>query len=274
MISSVRAFVLAALLAPSIAVAAPPAPESPAPGDEFVATLAHVAAHFDLPVPHHPVLDRFLRWELHVRDMLHDATDQLASLAERSGVKIPDLSILTVDPVANTESSGFGWRDDPFRHNRRYHRGADFHAKAGTPVLCAGDGVVVFAGRQSGYGNVIYVDHGGGVVTRYAHLRRIETKKDTAVTAGERIGQVGSTGRATGPHLHFEIRLDGRAVDPVTAMTVAELERQSPEAGRLAAFALVPEIQAQVRDATEKSDHHREGRPERKGRVKRAQVLW
>lgn len=272
MITSGRALVLAAVLVPSIGVAAPPAP--PQSGDELVATLAHVAAHFDLPVPHYPRLDRYLRWELHVRDLLHEATDQLADLALRSGVKIPDLTILTVDPVANTESSGFGWRDDPFRHTRRYHRGTDFHAKSGTPVLCAGDGVVVFAGRQSGYGNVIYVDHGGGVVTRYAHLRRIEAHRDTTVTAGERIGQVGATGRATGPHLHFEIRLDGRAVDPVTAMSIAELERESPEAGRLAAFALVPEIQADVRDSTAKSGHRRGSRPERKGRVKRAQVLW
>jgi murein DD-endopeptidase MepM/ murein hydrolase activator NlpD len=265
-----RAFVLAALLVPGVA-AAEPAERT----DELVATLAHVAAHFDLPVPHHPVLERFLRWELNLRDVLHDTTDQLAKLAVHAGVTIPDLSILTTDPVANTESSGFGWRDDPLRHDRRYHRGADFRAKPGTPVLAAGDGVVVFAGRQSGYGNVIYVDHGGGVVTRYAHLRRIETRKDQAVTAGERIGQVGSTGRATGPHLHFEIRLDGRAVDPVTAMTVAELEREQPEAGRLAAFALVPEIQAQVRDATESRGTHPSGpRPDRRGRVKRAQVLW
>lgn len=267
-----RAFALAlALLVPGVAGATP---EDHAP-DELALTLAHVAAHFDLPVPHYPVLDRFLRWELSLRDMVHDTTARLAKLAVHGNVEIPDLSVLTTDPVANTESSGFGWRDDPFRHDRRYHRGTDFHAKAGTPVLAAGDGVVIFAGRQRGYGNVIYVDHGGGVVTRYAHLRRIETKKNLAVTAGERIGQVGSTGRATGPHLHFEIRLDGRAVDPVTAMTVAELERDQPDAGRLAAFALVPEIQAQVRDDTATHSRHPSGsRPERRGRVKRTQVLW
>ena len=234
-----RALVLAALLVPASAVAAPAQPHSL---PDLIAALADVAAHFDLPAPHVPAL--------------------------------PDLRILTTEPVANTESSGFGWRDDPFRHDRRYHRGTDFRAHPGTPVLAAGDGVVVFAGRQSGYGNVIYVDHGGGVVTRYAHLRRIETKKNAPVTAGERIGQVGSTGRATGPHLHFEVRLDGRAVDPVTAMTVADLERQNLEAGRLAAFALVPQIQAGVRDATERPSAPHAARPERKGRVKRAQVLW
>ena len=266
-----RAVVLAALLASAPAAADPAQPHSP---DEFAATLAHVAAHFDLPVPHIPVVDRFLRWEFSMRDALHDATSRLAALASNAGITIPDLSVLTTDPVANTESSGFGWRDDPFRHNRRYHRGADFHAKSGTPVLAAGDGIVVFAGRQSGYGNVVYVDHGGGVITRYAHLRRIEARKNAPVTAGERIGQVGSTGRATGPHLHFEVRLDGRAVDPVTAMQVADLERQSPEMGKLAAFALVPEIQAAVRDETEEKAPHRSSRPERKGRVKRAQVLW
>ncbi len=266
-----RAVVLAALLASAPALADSAQPHSP---DEFAATLAHVAAHFDLPVPHLPVIDRFLRWEFSLRDALHDATNRLAALAVKAGVTIPDLSVLTTDPVANTESSGFGWRDDPFRHNRRYHRGADFRAKPGTAVLAAGDGIVVFAGRQSGYGNVIYVDHGGGVVTRYAHLRRIETRKDSPVTAGERIGQVGSTGRATGPHLHFEVRLDGRAVDPVTAMQVADLERQAPEMGKLAAFALVPEIQAAVRDETERSEPKHASRPERKGRVKRAQVLW
>ncbi len=192
--------------------------------------------------------------------------------AARPPGTIPDLTILTTAPIPQTLSSGFGWRDDPIRHDRRFHGGTDFKADPGTPVLAAGDGVVVFAGRQGGYGNVIYVDHGGGVVTRYGHLRRIETKKNAPVTAGERIGQVGSTGRTTGPHLHFEIRLDGRAVDPVAAMTIAELERTDPAKGQLAASALAPELQAKVRAG---NDHHSaESRPERAGRDKHAQVLW
>ena len=219
-----------------------------------------------------PVVDTLVRWELGARDWMRGASDRLTRLANQLPSPAPDLTVLTTDPIPGTESSGFGWRDDPFRHVTRFHSGTDFRADPGTPVLAAGDGVVVFAGRQGGYGNVIYIDHGGGVVTRYAHLREIETRKDATVSAGDRIGQVGSTGRATGPHLHFEVRLDGRAVDPVTAMTVATLERDAPAAGRLAAFALVPELQAHVRDHSD--DRARASRPERRGRAPRQQVLW
>jgi murein DD-endopeptidase MepM/ murein hydrolase activator NlpD len=188
----------------------------------------------------------------------------------------PDLAKLTTNPVAEVESSGFGWRDDPIRHNQRFHGGTDFRADPGTPVLAAGEGVVVFAGRLGGYGNVVYVDHGGGVVTRYAHLRKIETHRDAHVTAGEHIGQVGATGRTTGPHLHFEVRLDGRAVDPVAAMAVAIVERISPAIGTaLAAHVLAPEVQARAHDSQDppRRDVAR-GRPERPGREPRQQVLW
>src|SRR5262249_29091673 len=150
---------------------------------------------------------------------LHGLQDRFAALAEAAGLVVPDLTVLSIEPVAHSESSGFGWRDDPIRHTRRFHSGTDFRGEPGTPVLAAGDGVVAFCGRLGGYGNVIDINHGGGVITRYAHLRKIETKKDTAVTAGERIGQVGSTGRTTGPHLHFEVRLDGAPVSPIAALT-------------------------------------------------------
>lgn len=204
-----------------------------------------------------------------LRDVLH----RLESWAEAVPSPAPDLTILTTQPIPNTTSSGFGWRDDPIRHDERFHTGTDFRADPGTPVLAAGDGIVVFAGRQGGYGNIIYVDHGGGVVTRYAHLQKIQAAKGDIVAAGRQIGAVGRTGRATGYHLHFEIRLDGRAVDPVLAMTVAELEREQPEVGRLAAFALTPELQQHARD--EYDEHpHRGGRPERADRSARQQVLW
>jgi len=185
----------------------------------------------------------------------------------------PDVRALTVTPITTEESSGYGYRDDPFRHDRRFHPGRDYRADPGTPVLAAGAGVVVFAGRQGGYGNVVYVDHGGGVITRYAHLRRIETRRDRTVAAGDRIGQVGSTGRATGPHLHFEVRIDGRPVDPALALQIAAVERESPALAGVASLALVaPRLPARAVPVAAK--HAKVSRPERAGRAPRPQVLW
>ena len=239
--------------------------------------LERFASAFEIQLVPDAVVESMIRWRLGVRDLLHSASEQLAGLAQTTGFRIPNLTVLAAQPVAPSQStwatSGFGWREDPIRKRRKFHRGDDIRAKSGTPVFSAGDGVVVLAGRQGGYGNVIYVDHGGGVVTRYGHLRRIETTLGSAISAGQQIGQVGSTGRATGPHLHFEVRLDGRAVDPSTAMTVAELERESPAAGQVAAFALSPEMQETYespfdppRDSKLKS---KTTRPERTGRTKR-----
>ena len=219
----------------------------------------------------HGLSERLVRWQKSMRDFVHRAADGLAMLAENTA-RIPDVSVLTNEPVEHTESSGFGWRDDPIRHRPKFHSGTDFRGKHGTPVLAAGPGVVVFVGRRGGYGNLIEIDHGGGVITRYAHLRRVHAKLDTVVTGGEQIGQVGSTGRATGPHLHFEVRLADSPVDPVTAMTVAQLVRESPEMGRLAAFALAPEVQSEVASKLDppKGRHaKKESRPDRPGRVKR-----
>lgn len=246
--------------------------------------VARLANILDVPVVPRGLVDTIVRWRIGVRDLAHEALAELAGLAQRAALALPDLTVLTVQPVALSETtratSGFGWRDDPIRHRRKFHRGADIRAKPGTPVVAAGDGVVVFAGRQGGYGNIIHVDHGGGVITRYAHLRRIEVKRDATITAGQRIGQVGSTGRATGPHLHFEVRLDGRAVDPWTAMIVSELHRELPAAGHVAAFALAPELQDLAmseldpprRQKARKAKPTRP-RPGRPGRVKRPRPL-
>jgi murein DD-endopeptidase MepM/ murein hydrolase activator NlpD len=191
----------------------------------------------------------------------------------------PDLGVLTTEPVFRTESSGFGWREDPKGRRRKFHHGADYRGKPGTPILAAGDGTVVFAGRRGGYGNVVFVDHGGGIVTRYAHMRRIETKVGATLSAGDRIGQLGSTGRTTGPHLHFEVRLAGRSVDPNTALAIAELMREAPGAGQLAALALAPELMAKARDAHDPANRRAlrresEERPERRNAPTRERALW
>ncbi len=181
-----------------------------------------------------------------------------------------DLRPLTSSPVPGVESSGFGWREDPFHRRSKFHKGMDFRAPRGTSVFAAGTGVVVFAGRKGGYGNAIFIDHGDGVITRYGHLRKIHVATGAKVSGGARVGEVGSTGRATGPHLHFEVRLDGRAVNPQVAMSVASLQRTDVLAGRAAASALAPEVQERSYDRHTRTA----ARPERRGRAKRSQVLW
>lgn len=207
------------------------------------------------------------------------ALQNLVESFEQQLSPVPDVSVLTTEPVARSESSGYGWREDPIRKRQKFHHGTDYRGKHGTPVVAAGAGTVTKAGRMGGYGNVIFVDHGNGVVTRYAHLRRIEVKVGATVAAGDRIGQVGSTGRTTGPHLHFEVRLHERSVDPSTALTVAEIMRESPSAGALAVYALSPELQAKARDMQD-AKNQRElqralgVRPERKQAPKRDKNLW
>lgn len=206
-----------------------------------------------------------------------DAAPQSMVLIDRvmaaAARETPDLTPLTTEPVARTESSGYGWREDPINKRQKFHTGSDYRGKRGTPILAAGAGKVIFAGRRGGYGRVVFIDHGSGVITRYAHMQKIEVKEGDTVLAGMRIGQLGSSGRTTGAHLHFEVRLDGRPVDPNTAMIVAEISRENPAAAKLAAYALAPELQALARDA-ESPDNRRAARPERAGRMKRQQILW
>ncbi|WEK48680.1 MAG: peptidoglycan DD-metalloendopeptidase family protein [Candidatus Kaistia colombiensis] len=112
-------------------------------------------------------------------------------------------------------SSGFGTRRDPFLGRLATHTGIDFRAMSGLPARTVNAGTVIAAAFNGGYGNCVDVDHGNGVVTRYGHLRSISVKVGERVVAGQKIGTVGSTGRSTGPHLHYEIRIDGEAIDPM-----------------------------------------------------------
>ena len=113
-------------------------------------------------------------------------------------------------------SSGYGIRVHPITKDKRAHKGIDYAAPTGTPIRTVGDGVVEFAGTQRGYGNVIEIKHRADMTTVFAHLSRIDVKKGQRVTQGDKIGAVGSTGFSTGPHLHFEFRVDGEHRDPLT----------------------------------------------------------
>jgi murein DD-endopeptidase MepM/ murein hydrolase activator NlpD len=123
---------------------------------------------------------------------------------------------LPVRPVPGEVTSEFGMRQDPMRQRRRHerHPGIDLEAHSGTPVVASGAGIVVRAGHEGGYGRMVVIDHGGGVETRYAHLSRIVVRRGQAVHAGDLVGKSGATGRVTGPHLHYEVRVDGAPIDP------------------------------------------------------------
>ena len=111
-------------------------------------------------------------------------------------------------------SSGFGYRSDPFTGGGAMHAGLDFKGPVGTPILAAAEGKVVLAGFHGGYGNMIEIRHANGLVTRYAHLSGLNVRSGQMVERGVQIGRMGSTGRSTGSHLHFEVRQNGQAINP------------------------------------------------------------
>ena len=124
--------------------------------------------------------------------------------------------------VAYDVSSGFGTRNDPLNRRTRVHEGVDLTAAYGSPVYATGDGRVEFAGPWDRYGLAIEIDHGGGVATRYAHLSRILVREGQAVTRQTVIGLLGNTGRSTGPHLHYEVRLSESPRDPLKFIAAGE----------------------------------------------------
>jgi murein DD-endopeptidase MepM/ murein hydrolase activator NlpD len=147
---------------------------------------------------------------------VHDRGDQLGVLdslytADSARKKL----IPTILPVATGwHSSNYGWRIDPFNGQRAFHEGIDFMAEQGTPILAAAGGVVVFSEFHPQYGNMVEIDHGNGLVSRYAHASKRLVKLGEVVLSGARIAEVGKTGRATGTHLHFEVRQRGVPQNP------------------------------------------------------------
>jgi murein DD-endopeptidase MepM/ murein hydrolase activator NlpD len=130
--------------------------------------------------------------------------------ALREKARIP-----SIWPVAGETTDGFGGRSNPFGGSSlEFHPGQDIRAERGTPVVSAATGTVLSAGWQNGYGQMVEVDHGGGLTTRYAHLSKIEATVGQQLARGDVVGRVGSTGRSTGPHLHYEVRINGESVNP------------------------------------------------------------
>jgi murein DD-endopeptidase MepM/ murein hydrolase activator NlpD len=148
--------------------------------------------------------------------IVDDANQVVAALARFKAARGAIDAAPVHMPIAGNVrmSSSYGNRKDPFTGRRAFHSGADFPAASGTTVLAAGKGRVSYVGERSGYGNVVEVAHDAGLVTRYAHLSAFLVKEGQSVSTGTPIARVGSTGRSTGPHLHFEVRRDDRALDP------------------------------------------------------------
>ena len=146
-------------------------------------------------------------------------------------------------------TSGFAMRMHPILNQWRAHKGVDYGAPSGTPVRAVAQGTVKFAGRQNGYGNVVEVEHGNGKSTLYAHLSRIDVRQGQRIDQGVRVGAVGATGWATGPHLHFEFRIAGVHQDPLK-IAKASTQAVLDSAARVQFTALSQQVQSKL-DAAE-----------------------
>lgn len=170
---------------------------------------------------------------------LRDGLDQLEFRFKASGEQLSVLQSLLFNrkldeeampsgmPIAHSYvTSGFGGRADPFGGGAAVHKGIDFHAVTGDPVLAVADGVVSYAGVRSGYGNVVEIDHGNGYVTRYAHNSRLLVQAGDLVRSGQQLAKAGSTGRSTGAHVHFEVWVNGAVVNPGKFLGQASLVKR------------------------------------------------
>ena len=134
--------------------------------------------------------------------------------------KIRNMLVPTQQPVTDASvGSSFGWRIDPITGSSALHTGLDFQASQGTPIVAAAGGVVVTQEIHSAYGNMIEIDHGNDLITRYAHASRAFVKRGDLIKRGQKIAEVGTTGRSTGPHLHFEVWVQGVPQDPQKFLT-------------------------------------------------------
>lgn len=154
-----------------------------------------------------------LKKELYIQSKSYDELVLLAKNKETMLANLP-----AIQPVLNKNltrmASGYGWRIDPIYHSRRFHAGMDFTAPIGTNIFATGNGIVASAGWKQGYGNCVQISHGYGYVTLYGHMSAIKVRAGQSVKRGDVIGLVGSTGKSTGPHLHYEVHYKGEIMNP------------------------------------------------------------
>lgn len=168
----------------------------------------------------------FASWSA-IESATPDTSGAPATIVERSTVSVPSRMPLQ----GSRMSSSYGMRDHPVLRQRRRHNGVDLAAPTGTPIYATADGIVGRADWFSSYGLYVSIDHGADLETRYAHMSRLAVAAGERVRKGDVIGYVGSTGRSTGPHLHYEVRVDGVAVNPIPYMVETEEQTRLADAG-------------------------------------------
>jgi len=162
-----------------------------------------------------------------------DQTTDLFTLIESRLLegRLAQLMVPSSAPVNGPAGSGFGFRNDPFSGRAALHTGLDFPAEIGTPILAAAGGMVVSTEQHPAYGNLVEIDHGNGLLTRYAHASRILVKTGDLVKRGQRVAEVGNSGRSTGPHLHFEVLVEGVPQNPARFLAGRAGDGRTQQAG-------------------------------------------
>ncbi|CAG1016384.1 Murein DD-endopeptidase MepM [Burkholderiaceae bacterium] len=183
-----------------------------------------------------PSLDQLTGWVGALDEQADQSTDLYTMIESRLlEKKLASLMVPNVRPVVGPIGSGFGFRSDPFTGRAALHTGLDFPADTGTPIQAAAGGVVLSGDAHPQYGNLVEIDHGRGLVTRYAHASKILVRAGDIVKRGQSVALVGSSGRSTGPHLHFEVLLDGVPQNPAKFLTLADANATLAKAERRAA---------------------------------------
>lgn len=165
----------------------------------------------------------FVPWKGDKGAMTGELEELASALARMEFLERSLLAIPSGKPTtAPMQTSSYGYRRDPFNGHAAFHAGIDFPGSYGQPILSAAGGRIGYVGQRQGYGNVVEVEHGNGLMTRYAHLSGFAGRVGQTVARGDTIGRMGSTGRSTGTHLHFEVRLNGQAINPRRFLEAAQ----------------------------------------------------